>query len=99
MWVFQFFLYKANVPGLKALSNSVFQTLFQGQEHERCRKSRHVHLTGYLGAAYRSYQSRTTPQGFYFFIICSYLEVVTDLLLNSLLEKVQGLKRMAEPHE
>lgn len=40
------------------------------------------------------------PKDFFlFFMACSYLEVVTDLLLNSLLKKVQGLKRMAEPHE
>lgn len=86
--VFQFFLYKAHVQDLKARKNSIFQRLLKGPAHERCRKSRHIHLTSYLGTSLQTYQSSTLQGVSYYNFFSPYLEVVTDLLLNSLLKKV-----------
>lgn len=86
--VFQFFVYKAQVQDLKARNNSIFQRLLKGPVHERCRKSRHIHLTSYLGTSLQTYQSSTLQGVSYYNFFFPYLEVVTDLLLNSLLKKV-----------
>lgn len=76
------FLYKDKVS--KAVKNSLFPRVFRRKSHERYRKSRHT-LTQFSERPHRVYQC-LNPKDF-FFENFSYLEVVTDLFLNSLLKK------------